>query len=450
MGILFGTDGIRGMANAYPMTAEVAVKTGRAVASLFNNDNSKKIIIGKDTRISGDLFESALIAGICSMGSDVYSAGVIPTPGISHLASSMDDVAAGIVISASHNPYHDNGIKIFKGDGYKLDDETEQRLEEIILNVNHETIAEGVSKTGSVHHLDNAQESYAAFLKTAVAGFDTAFSGIKAVIDCSNGASSAIAPQFFEEGGVDVTPLFTRPDGVNINDNCGSEHNESMIKKVVETKADIGLAFDGDADRLIAVDENGTIITGDQIIAICAKYAKETGSLLNNTVVTTVMSNMGLSKTLQKLEINHLMAGVGDRYVMIEMKKSGAVIGGEDSGHMIFLNHHTTGDGMLSALKLLEVMQNTSKPLSELAGIMEIFPQKLVNVDVKSKPEIASVPELVEAIKQAETELSGRGRVLVRYSGTQPMLRVMVEAESNEDTDKYCGMIADVVKKTLG
>ncbi len=450
MGILFGTDGIRGMANTYPMTAETALKTGRAVAKFFNNDNSKKIIIGKDTRISGGVFESALIAGICSMGSDVYIAGVIPTPGISYLAASMDDVAAGIVISASHNPYHDNGIKIFKGDGYKLDDEMENQIENIILNVEHEKLTEGVSKMGVVYSLENAPENYISFLKKAVPEFDNSFIGIKAVIDCSNGASSSIAKTFFEKAGIEVTALFTKPDGLNINDNCGSEHNDTMIKKVIERKADIGLAFDGDADRLIAVDETGKVITGDQIIAICAKYAKETGLLLNNTVVTTVMSNMGLSKALSNLEIDHIMAGVGDRYVMIDMKKSGAVIGGEDSGHMIFLNHHTTGDGMLSALKLLEVIKNTGKPLSELAQIMTIFPQKLLNVDVKSKPEIDTIPEIVETIKQAENDLNGKGRVLVRYSGTQPMLRVMVEAETNEDTDKYCNMIADVVRNSIG
>lgn len=450
MGSLFGTDGIRGMVNTYPMTAEIALKTGRAVALHFNKDNSKKIIIGKDTRISGDVFEAALIAGICSMGSDVYIAGVLPTPGISYLASSMNDVAAGIVISASHNPYHDNGIKIFKGDGYKLDDEIEKTLEEIILDVKHETIAEGVNRTGIVHYLEDAQKHYSTFLTTTVSGFHNSFSGIKAVIDCSNGASSSIAANFFKDAGIDVTALFTQPDGININDNCGSEHNDTMIQKVIETKSDVGLAFDGDADRLIAVDENGTIITGDQIIAICANYAKETGRLLNNTVVTTVMSNMGLSKTLKSLEIEHIMAGVGDRYVMIEMKKSGSVIGGEDSGHMIFLDNHTTGDGMLSALKLLEVMKQTSKPLSELAKIMTIFPQKLLNVDVKTKPEIDSIPEIAAIIKLAENELEGKGRVLVRYSGTQPMLRVMVEAETNEDTDKYCNMIADVVKKTIG
>ncbi len=450
MGILFGTDGIRGMANTYPMTAEIALKTGRAVANFFNTDNSKKIIIGKDTRISGDVFESALIAGICSMGSDVYIAGVIPTPGISYLAASMEDVAAGIVISASHNPYHDNGIKIFKGDGYKLDDDIEKKLEAIILDVKHEKITEGINQTGKVHYLDDAQGKYSSFLETAVPEFRNAFFGIKAVIDCSNGASSSIAAKFFEDAGIEVTALFTQPNGLNINDNCGSEHNDTMIEKVLETKSAVGLALDGDADRLIAVDENGKIITGDQIIAICAKYAKETGKLLNNTVVTTVMSNMGLSKTLKALDIKHVMAGVGDRYVMIEMKKNGSVLGGEDSGHMIFLENHTTGDGMLSALKLLEVMKNTSKPLSELAEIMTIFPQKLLNVDVKTKPEIDSIPEIATIIKQAENELKGKGRVLVRYSGTQPMLRVMVEAETDEDTDKYCNMIAGVVKKTIG
>lgn len=450
MGNLFGTDGIRGMANHYPMTAEIALKTGRAVAIQFNKDNKKKIIIGKDTRISGDLFEHALIAGICSMGTNVYIADVIPTPGVSFLTASMDDVAAGIVISASHNPYYDNGIKIFKNDGFKPDDEIETALETIILDEKQGELTAKVKKTGKVFYLDDAAKKYSAFLKTTISDFDMGFSGIKAVIDCSNGAASFIASDLFKAAGVELTAISTNPDGLNINDNCGSEHNETMIKKVIETKSHIGLAFDGDADRLIAVDENGQVITGDQIIAICSKFAKERGKLVNNTVVTTVMSNMGLKMAFKDLGIKHLMADVGDRHVMMDMKKYGAVIGGEDSGHMIFLDSHTTGDGMLSAFKLLEVMTKTSRPLSELARVMTIFPQKLLNVNVKTKPEIESMPEIVNVIKQVEDELKEKGRVLVRYSGTQPMCRVMVEAETNDDTEKYCKMIADVVKKTIG
>ncbi len=448
MAELFGTDGIRGLANQYPMTAEIALKTGRAIAKIFNGDGNK-IIIGKDTRVSGAVFEHALIAGICSMGVDVCLAGVIPTPGVAFLAASMDDVAAGIVISASHNPYYDNGIKVFKGDGYKPDNAIEEQLEKIILDDQQEQFAEGIKATGQVTYLEDAGDRYQAFLKKAIDSYDD-LSGIKAIIDCSNGASSLIAPDFFRAAGIDVNPLFIAPDGVNINDNCGSQHTEAMIQKVIETKSDIGLAFDGDADRLIAVDENGRTVTGDQIIAICAKYAKEEGFLDGNCVVTTVMSNMGLVKAFRTLDIKHLMANVGDRNVMIDMLSNGAVIGGEDSGHMIFLNAHTTGDGMLSALKLLEVMHKRSMPLSELAKVMTVFPQKLVNIDVKTKPELDSIPEISEIIKQVEDLLGDSGRVLVRYSGTQPMCRVMVEAETVEDTEKYCDMIADVIREIIG
>ncbi len=448
MAELFGTDGIRGMANRYPMTAEIALKTGRAVAEVFKNDGTK-IIIGKDTRISGDVFEHALIAGICSMGVDVIIAGVIPTPGVAYLAASMADVAAGIVISASHNPYYDNGIKVFKGDGFKPDNATEKKLEAFILNGNQELLVEDVKITGQVTYLNDAGRMYQDFLKTIIKSYKD-LSGIKAVIDCSNGASSMIAPEFFQAAGIEVFPLFTSPDGVNINDNCGSQHTDAMIRKVIETKADIGLAFDGDADRLIAVDETGRTVTGDQIIAICAKYAKEEGVLAGNCVVTTIMSNMGLVKAFRAMDIEHLMAGVGDRNVMVEMKKNGSVIGGEDSGHMIFLESHTTGDGMLSALKLLEVMHNRSKSLSELAKVMTVFPQKLVNVDVKSKPDIDSIPEIGEIIRKVEDALGETGRVLVRYSGTQAMCRVMVEAETTEDTEKYCDMIAVVISEIIG
>ncbi len=448
MAELFGTDGIRGMANLFPMTAEIALKTGRAVAKEFG-DKGKKIVIGKDTRISGSVFEHALIAGICSMGVDVCLAGVIPTPGVAFLVASMDDAVAGIVISASHNPYYDNGIKIFKGDGYKPDNATEEKLEEIILDDSQEQLVENVKMTGQVIYLNDAGLRYQEFLKTTCDS-ENDLSGIRAVIDCSNGASSLIAPDFFRSAGIKVDALFTEPDGVNINDNCGSQHIEAMIQKVVAVKADIGLAFDGDADRLIAVDEKGNTVTGDQIIAICAKFAKEEGVLKGNTVVTTVMSNMGLVKAFKGMGVNHLMAGVGDRNVMIEMKNNGAVIGGEDSGHMIFLDSHTTGDGMLSALKLLEVMHKKAKPLSELATVMTVFPQKLVNVDVASKPDIDSIPEIRDVINHAEGELAGTGRVLVRYSGTQPMCRVMVEAETIEDTETYCEMIADVITTVLG
>ena len=448
MGKLFGTDGIRGLANTYPMTAEIALKTGRALAVYFNKHSTGKVVIGKDTRLSGDVFEHALTAGLCSMGTDVYHAGVIPTPGVAYLARSMEDVVAGVVISASHNPYQDNGIKVFNGKGFKLDDSIETILEKIILEDDHELMTKKQNNTGRVYKQDNASSTYAGFLKNLIPGLN--FSGLKAVIDCSNGSSSHIAPGLLKNMGLDVTAIFTAPDGKNINRNCGSEHLETMIETVKRTGADLGLAFDGDADRLIAVDKKGRVVTGDQLIAICAKIAMEEGQLYNNTVVTTVMSNMGLGACLKNLGINHVMSQVGDRNVMMDMIKTGAVVGGEDSGHMIFLNHHTTGDGMISALKLLEAMKRTSGSLEELSGIMTIFPQKLVNVDVREKPEIDTIPEIVDAIKKSELALAGMGRVLVRYSGTQSMCRVMVEAPTLSETKMHVESIAEVVRQVLG
>ena len=448
MGKLFGTDGIRGKANAYPMTAEIALQTGRAVAHHFNNKNIGKVIIGKDTRLSGDIFEQALAAGLCSMGTEVLLAGVIPTPGVAHLCRSIPDVVAGIVVSASHNPYEDNGIKIFGGDGFKLDPSIEETLETTILSNATPALSENQTSPGRVFKLDDSMDQYRSFLKTIIPEAD--FSGLKAVIDCSNGASSTIAPVVFREMGLEVTCLSTNPDGKNINRNCGSEHLDTLIKKVNETKADLGLAFDGDADRMIAVDAGGRTVSGDQLIAIIAHHEKEKGSLINNTVVTTVMSNMGLGVCFERLGIHHVMSQVGDRNVMLDMKRTGAVVGGEDSGHMIFLNHHSTGDGLISALKLLQVIKSTSSSLNELAGIMTIFPQKLVNVTVREKPDITTVHEIQTAISDVEKQLTGKGRVLVRYSGTQNMCRVMVEAPTPEQTDIYSEKIAVAVRNAIG
>lgn len=448
MGKLFGTDGIRGKANTYPMTAEIALRTGRAIAYHFIKNSNRKVVIGKDTRLSGDIFEHALAAGLSSMGMDVLLAGVIPTPGVAYLCKSMPDVAAGVVISASHNPYQDNGIKVFDGEGFKLDMVEENELEKTILADDNPSLSENQSNPGRICILNDSINQYSSFLKNLIPNAD--FSGVKAVIDCSNGASSSIAPKLLRELGLDLTALFTSPDGKNINRDCGSEHLQSLIEKVKETKADLGLAFDGDADRMIAVDKFGKTVTGDQLIAIIAKHEKENGHLDNNTVVTTVMSNMGLGACLGHLGIKHIMAQVGDRNVMLDMKKTGSVVGGEDSGHMIFLNHHSTGDGLISALKLLQAIKKTGSPLHELAEIMTVYPQKLVNVTVREKPEIHNIPEIQNAISDVESQLTGKGRVLVRYSGTQNMCRVMVEAPTAEQTDFFATQIADVVKKVIG
>jgi len=449
MGNLFGTDGIRGVANEFPLTPELAVKVGRAVVSTFPaNTKQTQIVIGKDTRISGDMLEYALASGICSMGAQAHLAGTLPTPGVAYTTASCG-AAAGIVISASHNPFYDNGIKIFDGSGNKLADESEHKIENIVLADQTSAGHAPISEVGDVIRLTAAAQSYKEFLKDCIAN-PSAFQGMKIILDCSNGATYRIAPDLFRELGAEVAALSIRPDGKNINADCGSEHPQKLIKEVVKRKADIGLAFDGDGDRLIAVDEKGQVISGDRILAICADDLKQKGLLKDNLVVSTVMSNLGLRVALKKMGIRHVMTAVGDRYVLEEMRASGAVIGGEDSGHMIFADYHTTGDGMLTALKLIEAMQTESKPLSELSKIMEVFPQVLINVDVRHKPDIQTVPQVVEAIESVEKNLGEQGRVLVRYSGTQPLCRVMVEGSSEDETNRYCRQIAEIIKNNIG
>jgi phosphoglucosamine mutase len=394
------------------------------------------------------MFESALISGICSMGVHAISVGVIPTPGIAFLTSNMR-ADAGIVISASHNPMQDNGIKIFNSDGLKLPDEKENIIEELIFFNNMHKLHPAPKELGKLSRMDDAAGRYVDFLKQTFPQ-DLNPEGMKIVLDCSNGATYRVAPATFTELGVDVTTLFDQPDGKNINLNCGSQHPEALAAEVIRQKADAGFAFDGDGDRMIAVDEKGTVLTGDQALAICSAVLKKEGKLTNNLVVRTVMSNLGLSVAFRKLGIDSVFANVGDRYVLEEMLAKRAIIGGEDSGHLIFLQHHTTGDGLITALQVLAAMNKEGKPLSELAGIMTVFPQVLINLDVKRKPEIESVPEIMTAIKQVEEKLGDKGRVLVRYSGTQNMCRVMVEGSTKEETQTYCRQIADVVEKMLG
>jgi len=450
MNKLFGTDGIRGVANEYPMTSELAVKVGKAVASIFkkHNNDRQKIVIGKDTRLSGDMLEHAIASGVAAMGVDVYLTGTLPTPGIAYITTSTG-ANAGIVISASHNPFYDNGIKIFKSDGFKLSDEKEAEIEQIVLNENLDLSKTAVHDTGRVYAMADSGKSYANFLKHTLPEKNT-FKGLKIVMDCSNGATFDVAPKLLTMLGADVDALFVRPDGKNINENCGSQNPETLRKNVVNKGADIGLAFDGDGDRLVAVDETGGIVTGDQIIAICARHMKQSGTLKGNCVVSTVMSNLGLRLCLKEMGITHIESKVGDRRVVEKMISSGAVLGGEDSGHMIFLDHHTTGDGILTALRLIEIMQTESKPLSELRKIMTVFPQVLMNVEVSHKPDVESIPEIKDAIASVESRLANEGRVLVRYSGTEPLCRVMVEGPSIDKTTIYCQELADVVKKNIG
>ncbi|MEI6125796.1 MAG: phosphoglucosamine mutase [Pseudomonadota bacterium] len=446
---IFGTDGIRGVANTFPITAEVALNVGRAVAYLFRrNTHRPKIIIGKDTRISGYMLEEAMVSGICSMGGDAYLIGPIPTPGVSFMVQSQR-ADAGIVISASHNPFEDNGIKIFSSNGFKLPDEKEHEIENIILNNVLAECLPDPKNLGRAYRIEDAEGRYIVFLKNTFPR-ELSMEGIKIVLDCANGATYKVAPHVFWELGADVHTIHAAPDGFNINHQCGSQHTRDLSAAVIKEGAQIGMAFDGDGDRLIAVDEKGHQITGDQIIAICANTLQKDGRLKAPVVVTTVMSNKGLDQTFKKMGIEHVKAQVGDRYVLEEMLRTGSVLGGEDSGHVIFLDHHTAGDGIISGLQLLAAMLKEQKPLSELSKIVTIFPQMLLNVEVKAMPDLRSVPAVQKVIAAVEQELGENGRVLVRYSGTQQICRVMVEAQDKDKTGQYCQRIAEVIRQCLG
>ena len=448
MGTLFGTDGIRGEANRHPMDAFMAFAVGQAVTHILKKkDRPTRIIIGKDTRISGYMLESALESGITSMGGVPYLVGVLPTPGIAYIAESMR-ADAGVVISASHNPYQDNGIKIFSGNGLKLSDAQEEEIEKLILGRTLPDLVPPPKNMGHAYRLDDVHGRYIVFLKNTFPR-SLSMEGMKIAMDVANGATYAVAPEAFTELGADVRVIHNQPNGLNINENCGSQHTADLRKLVLETGAAVGLAFDGDGDRLIAVDEQGKEITGDQILIICAKALKEEGKLRNDLLVSTIMSNLGLTLACKKYGFKHHASKVGDRYVLEDMQRFGSVLGGEESGHIIFLDHHTTGDGILTALQLIAAMLKAGKSLSELARLMDVLPQKLINVDVKRKPDIATVPEIIEAVRQVEAELKEQGRVLIRYSGTQNMCRVMVEGPTREVTESYCKQLSQIVQKAL-
>lgn len=450
MGRFFGTDGVRGVANVAPMSAEMALKLGRATAYVCKRHSKAvrpRIVIGKDTRVSGYMLESALVAGICSMGVDVFMVGPMPTPGVAFITRSMR-ADAGLVISASHNPYQDNGIKIFSRTGYKLPDAEEDEIEDLITSGRIEEIRPTADKIGKAKRIDDALGRYIVFCKRAYPE-DISLEGVKVVLDCANGATYKVAPIIFSELGAEVTAIHCSPNGTNINDHCGSQYTSDLRAKVVETGAVIGLAFDGDGDRLIAVDEKGNELSGDHIMAICGKFYKERGRLKNNLLISTIMSNFGFSSALTELQIEELQSDVGDRYVLEMMKDKDAILGGEASGHMIFLDHHTTGDGIISAMQLLAALQYSGLPLSELSQVMTMAPQRMINVDVREKPPIDQVPKLQAAIATAQEELSDQGRVLIRYSGTQAMCRVMVEGPTEEMTNRICEQLADEVRCLL-
>ncbi|MFZ3048001.1 MAG: phosphoglucosamine mutase [Desulfatirhabdiaceae bacterium] len=448
MPTLFGTDGIRNAVNVYPMTAEMVLSIGKGFGRFFADNGSASIVIGKDTRLSGDMFEHALAAGISASGMDVLMMGVIPTPGVAYAVRSLQ-AAAGIVISASHNPWTDNGIKVFDSKGFKLSESLETSLEQMILDDALPPTKTFPEQSGQIRYFHDADTGYRDFLIQS-ASEDFSLKGIKIVLDCANGATAQVAPDVFARLGAHVEILSAHPDGRNINDRCGSEQPSALAAHVQKTCAAVGFAFDGDGDRVVVCDETGTILTGDQAIAICARHFKESGRLRNNLVVTTVMSNMGLRSALRKLDIQHVAARVGDRHVMEAMKKNGSVLGGEDSGHLIFLDRHTTGDGILSALQILDIMTSENQSLSDLKQIMTVFPQVLINVQVKAKPDIESLPGVLRTIQSVESRLGKEGRVLVRYSGTQPLCRVMVEGPTLSQVQSFCQTIADTIKNVIG
>jgi len=448
---LFGTDGVRGVANVYPMTTEMAMQIGRAAAHIFKKDGDTRrhrIVIGKDTRLSGYMIENALVAGICSMGVDVLLVGPLPTPGIANITSSMR-ADAGVVISASHNPFQDNGIKFFSREGVKLPDATELAIEELIFSKNIDSFRPIATEVGKAYRIDDAAGRYIVFLKNAFPK-ELDLSGMKIVLDCANGAAYKVAPAVFQELGAEVISLGIKPNGTNINAGCGSLYPDVISEAVRANGADLGIALDGDADRVIFVDEFGNEVDGDHIMAICATDLLRRRKLKKNTLVATVMSNMGLDIAVRNAGGKIVKTAVGDRYVVEEMFKNGYNFGGEQSGHLIFLDYNTTGDGIQSALQVLAIMRRKERRLSELARVMTALPQVLVNVRVKKKKDITTFPEVAALIAEIEGKLNGEGRILIRYSGTEPLLRIMIEGVDRGEIQAWAEEIAGLVRARIG
>ncbi len=449
MGRLFGTDGVRGVANK-DLTNELAMKIGMAVAEILleNSDEKPTVMIGKDTRASGDMLEAALTAGFCSVGVNVLSVGVVPTPAIAYLVGKYN-CAAGVMISASHNPCEYNGIKIFQSTGYKLPDEIEEKIEAIILDSDDAIELKIGGEVGKRTFCKTAVNDY---IEHVVSATDVRFDGLNIAIDTANGSASVCAKEIFTRLGAKCHMLSDTPDGVNINRNCGSTHPQELMNFVKANNLDLGVAFDGDADRMLAVDENGELVDGDKIISICATQMKQDGVLAKNTAVVTVMSNMGFFKFCEENGINCSKTAVGDRYVLERMLKDGYNIGGEQSGHVIFLDYATTGDGELSAVKLIETIVKSGASLANLASIMKVYPQVLINVPVtpEGKMKYNNDEYIISAVQEAEMELHGDGRVLVRVSGTEPLVRVMLEGQDIDLINKLGNQIADVIRERLG
>jgi len=449
MGKLFGTDGVRGVANVHPMTGEMAMQIGRATAHLFKNKGGRhRIVIGKDTRMSGYMLETALASGICSMGVDVLLVGPMPTPAIAFITRSMR-ADAGVMISASHNPFYDNGIKIFSHDGFKLPDEMEENIEALISSNSIHSLRPTARDVGKAFRIDDARGRYIVYLKNTFPSH-ISLDGLKIVLDCANGAAYRVAPTVLEELGAQVIPIGVDPDGENINLNCGSLHPEIASGMVLETGADVGMALDGDADRIVFVDGQGNVIDGDHIMAICATDMIQEKRLKKNTLVTTIMSNMGLEKSLGAHNGRVVKTAVGDRYVVDEMKRNGYNMGGEKSGHTIFLDHNTTGDGIITALQVLAIMAKKEKSLADLASIMTPFPQVLFSIRVKKREDLSQIPEINRKIKTIERELGKTGRIVIRYSGTEPVIRLMLEGEREDQIQQMGSDLSETIKRNLG
>ncbi|MEK4380540.1 MULTISPECIES: phosphoglucosamine mutase [Aeribacillus] len=442
----FGTDGVRGVANS-ELTPELAFKIGRFGGYVLTKDkNRPKVLIGRDTRISGHMLEGALVAGLLSIGAEVMRLGVISTPGVAYLTKALG-AEAGIMISASHNPVQDNGIKFFGPDGFKLSDEQEEEIEALLDQEEDNLPRPTGSDLGQVSDYFEGVQKYLQYLKQTV---DEEFTGLHIALDCAHGATSSLATHLFADLDADVSTIGASPNGLNINDGVGSTHPETLAEFVKEKEADIGLAFDGDGDRLIAIDENGKIVDGDQIMFICAKYLKEQGMLNGDTVVSTVMSNLGFYKALEANGLKSVQTAVGDRYVVEAMKKNNYNLGGEQSGHIIFLDYNTTGDGLLTAIQLVNIMKTKGKKLSELASEMKKFPQLLINVKVQDKQAVMENEKVKAVIEEVEKEMNGNGRILVRPSGTEPLVRVMAEAPTEDECQRYVKKIVEVIKAEMG
>ncbi len=446
---LFGTDGIRGRINKYPMKPENVLRIGMAAATVLRKElhGRNMVLIGKDTRLSGYMIESALTSGICSMGMDVTLVGPLPTPGIAFLTRTLR-IDAGIVISASHNPFQDNGIKFFSYDGFKLPDSVEKRIEDLVMDDSLERSRPKGEEVGKAYRLDDATGRYIEYIKSTLPK-GTTLEGMKVVVDCANGAAYKTTPWLLRELGAEVVSLNDKPDGTNINFQCGSVNMAGLQAAVVRHKADVGIAHDGDGDRTLLCDERGRIVDGDRIMGMCSVEMVRTGNLKGKTVVATVMSNLGLEKFLERHGVRLLRTKVGDRYVVEKMLDGGFNVGGEQSGHIIFLDFNTTGDGPITASQVLSLMKSGNAPLSRLSSRIKLFPQVLMNVEVEKKQDVRSVPEIEGAVKKAEERLGGRGRVLVRASGTEPKIRVMLEGEDEKLITKLGKDISKVIRKHM-